>query len=336
MATELERYLKDVLSSPDACRQFWKMIPEVRAGCNNSSTYEKPLAVETYAYVHLLERYRRFWDVLLHITDRGILPLGDRGINVLDIGTAPAPALYAVDDYYRLLAQFAAVSGIEELTLPNPRLECVESSQNMIYFCHRFSEYCHRPGPFSAALPDLTGVDFRSMRDQEYRQLLHKTYYDSETGEYQYEWIPTEANEFASRLFRYRLIILSNFLTLSETVDTFHKEIQSILSDLNPGSVVAIIGAYGEKYKEIYAKIEEIATDSRVRRIGWVEERLGEESWPEFSKRMKAFHFAIYQHITCFCDPKMLPRKGYPNYWDLNPSDKFRPKFGLRVFRKGR
>jgi hypothetical protein len=336
LATALEEYLKSVLVDPATCRLFWEAIPHVRAGCDISDTYERPLAAEAYAYVHLLERYRRFWDVLLHITHSAVLPMSDGGVSVMDVGTGPAPALYAVNDFYRLLIEYATLSDIRGLVTPPPRLECIENSSSMVRFCHRFSELCQRSGPFAPTFSDFEGVDFRKLRDRRRSWLWRAAYYNHETGEYEDAYTPSEIREYTRDLFRYRLIIFSNFLTLSEKVDHFRDEIEATFRNLRPGGVIIVVGAYGQKYREIYARVEDIASSSWVKRIGWVEERLGEGSWLQFATRMKSFHYAVYQHVAQLCEPDTLQKEGYPDYWDPKPSNKFRPKFGLRVFRKGR
>jgi hypothetical protein len=74
---------------PAAPVEFWNRIPDVRGCCSDVTTFEKPFAVEAYAYVHLLERYRRTWATLKYLSRVAALPLGSRGVRVLDIGTAP-------------------------------------------------------------------------------------------------------------------------------------------------------------------------------------------------------------------------------------------------------
>lgn len=336
LAAKLEEFLKRRLINQADCKMFWEQIPNVRTGCNIPETYEKPFAADAYAYVHLLERYRRIWDVLLHLTQREVLPLGERGLDILDIGTGPAPALYAADDFYQLLSQFGKIKAIDELQIPPPRLNCIESSQSMIHFFHNFSEWCNRPGPGSAIIHNFSGVDFSEIRYWEFEKFSHKEYFNSESDTWDNDWTISEANDIANRLYRFRLIILSNFLTLSETIDRFKNEIVALFKDLRPGSVVLIIGAYGEHYNNIYFKLEQLALQSGIRRISWVDNLMGEISWADHADRMKAFHFAVFQHISSLCDPDTLPRKDHPDYWNPKPSPKFRRKFALRVFRKGK
>ena len=99
LATFLSQYLISRVESATPAREFWGTIPEVRRACNEARTYERPWAAEAYAFVHLLERYRRMWSALKHLTATAVLPLGARGVRALDIGTGPAASLYAIDDY---------------------------------------------------------------------------------------------------------------------------------------------------------------------------------------------------------------------------------------------
>jgi len=115
MAETLEQFLIGLIDHarveyPDAPMRFWELIPVVRACCEKPETFEEYLAVPAYAYVHLLERYRRTWSTLRHLTESGVLPLGKLGTRVLDVGSGPAPALYAIDDFYRALTDFARES----------------------------------------------------------------------------------------------------------------------------------------------------------------------------------------------------------------------------------
>ena len=47
----------------DAAEQFISRLPDVFSRCDED-IYDAPFAAEAYAFVHLVERYRRFWDVL--------------------------------------------------------------------------------------------------------------------------------------------------------------------------------------------------------------------------------------------------------------------------------
>ncbi len=137
LAEALEQYLIMRLSVepfPDEaspCEQFLSCVPGIYDDCDNLSRFEQDMAVEAYAHIHLLERYRRTWDVLICLLDAGGLPMSDKGLEVLDVGTGPGPALYAVADFYQALQEFAREKGYEWLVTPLPKLDGVELIYNM-------------------------------------------------------------------------------------------------------------------------------------------------------------------------------------------------------------
>ncbi len=129
LASDLERYLLYVLaddyyeqySARERCEAFASNIPKVLSRCDED-IYDEPLMADAYAYVHLLDRYRRFWDVLIELTRGNLLPMRDSGIEVLDVGTGPAPALFAVEDFYRALQEYATLTENLILNTPLPKL----------------------------------------------------------------------------------------------------------------------------------------------------------------------------------------------------------------------
>src|ERR1700733_502123 len=126
---------------------FAQALPLVFANCNEP-IYDKPFVAEAYAFVHLLERYRRFWAVLEALMKAGTLPMRDSGIDVLDVGVGPGPALYATNDFYELLNFYADSSGIAGLRTPLPKLHAIEESTNMVHVIHRISVVRGRAGRF--------------------------------------------------------------------------------------------------------------------------------------------------------------------------------------------
>ena len=92
LAMQLADFLIDSINCmrsevSDAPLDFWSCIPDVRSACSDPGTFAKPFAVEAYAYVHLLERYRRTFLALKHLTKVAVLPLGIQGVRVLVLRT---------------------------------------------------------------------------------------------------------------------------------------------------------------------------------------------------------------------------------------------------------
>jgi hypothetical protein len=151
------------ISAAEAGTRFAHVLPLVLSKCDEP-IYDEPFVAEAYAFVHLLERYRRFSQVLDALLTDGILPMRDSGIDVLDVGVGPGPALFATSDFYDQLNQYARVHRIEGLKTPPPGLHSVESSFRMVRVMHWISELSGRRHPFDRDLTDFIGVDFEHLR----------------------------------------------------------------------------------------------------------------------------------------------------------------------------
>ncbi len=89
MASDLQSFLLEFLDEPKVANGFMKAIPDVLGKCNDD-IYELRLRPEAYAYIHLLERYRRTWRVLVELSRTGDLPLARYGVRTLDVGRTRA------------------------------------------------------------------------------------------------------------------------------------------------------------------------------------------------------------------------------------------------------
>ena len=343
LATQLCNFLIDQIERvysewPDAPIEFWRKIPVVRACCNQPKIFEQPFAVEAYAYVHLLERYRRTWASLKYLTNVAVLPLGTHGVKTLDVGTGPAPALYAIADFYQTLNEFAELSNTPQLRLPAPELNCIERSEPMIWFFHKFSEFCKRSGPFGPVFNDFAGLDLEAVRRWHQRQNEYEEWWDPETGQYEEVYSPDTASESANSLFRYRLVVFSNFLTLESDVEKFTVDLRSLFRDLRAGTVVIVLGSTGDSYQNIYEQVAGIAREERLLEAGWHTDTLGRiEPQDEAARLIKSAQNRVYRWLEGLVGAERLERgKAWPDYWSAEPSAKSRPKFALRIFRRGR
>ncbi len=338
ISDQLQRYLIATVCSSEDAITFWKTIPIVRAACNDQATYEKPFSAECYAYVHFLERYRRMWAVLKHLTYLSVLPLGQEGVRTLDIGTGPAPVLFAIDDFYSSLREYAEKKEINELIIPPPALDSVELSSSMAQFLHHFAESCGRCGPFSPTFRDFSSLNLAATRQEYFTRWKSESYWDPETEQFEEYYDPVAANVMSSRLFRYRLVILSNFLTLSETVEKFRGEISMLFSDLGSGAIVIVLGGTNDSYQQIYEEIVNIATSASFVKVEWDTNQLGSTMQNEDESRIiKSCQYNVYKHFVDLAGEDAFCRDtAWPDYWNPEPSPLARTKFALRVFRKGK
>jgi len=355
----LQSFLIERIKDAQSARLFWEAIPLVRFACNVNQVYEQPYAVEAYAYVHLLDRYWRTWQVLLELTRKAVLPLGKEGVRILDVGTGPAPTPYAIQDYYSLLREYGCDKRLPELEHQEVSFNIVESSPSMARFMHLFSEYCKRPGPFGANIIDFKHVNPRKARQGLLWNLRNKEFYDPESGEYYLEYFPEEANFIAQRYQRYRMMIFSNFFTTEGTVEEFRESLGALLSDARPGTVALIIGAQGRHYSKIYRQLTTISERNGFRQIFEIPEilRPGPRT-KQVQSLIKKFQFEVFSHLEKVSG-KSLPRElrsvnyryakfaiqweiqipesiKWPDYWSPQPNPKKKLTFAIRVYRKGK
>ena len=336
IANHLSEFLISRIRTGSDALEFWNTIPNVRSACNAPDTYQLPWAAEAYAFVHLLMRYSRAWSVLKYLTTEASLPLGSQGVRVLDIGAGPAPVLYAIDDFYNALNIFAQESGIQELCIPLPELDCIENSQSMNIFMHHFSEHCGRRGPFGATIDDFRCLDFLSIRHSYFKHHRYKGDYNATTGEEE-EFDDSYLTAMESNsIIRYRLIIFSNFFTLACSVRKYEQELRSLFDDLSPGSVVIISGATGKRYQEIYEQLTQLAHNARMKHDEWNSNSLGEQIDSRLIARMNQAQHTVSLHLENLAGNSPLPKSSeWPEYSDPKPSSKVRRNFALRVFRRG-
>lgn len=247
----LQSFLIDrVLGEQNTSGEIAQRFRDALANCNNIS-YDEPGLVEAYTTLHFLDRYHRFQLIFRFLVEQNLLPTTtNRTIQALDIGTGPAPTLYALSDMYDLIKMFGAEKDIEPLKGINFKSDYVERSKNFRSWLHFFTEYInmtseqyHWDVPYHHGSYD----DFKNI------QLTRKIY---------------RHNRFTSYLYRefklsYDLIMLSNFLTTEEQLGNFKDEIyQSVLRLRNRG-IFLVVGATGQPYPAIYDQLTNFIEDGR-------------------------------------------------------------------------
>ena len=358
LAGYLELFLINTLRSPEDCISFWNAIPLVRTACNFNETYELPFASAAYAYVHLLDRYWRTWEVLIELTNKGALPLGPEGVRVLDVGTGPAPTPYAIQDYYALLRKYGDANGIAKFSIQNTNFTIVESSPSMRHFIHLFSETCSRPGPFGADIIDFGDVNPPAKRKALYKYLRDTEYYDGD--DYYLEYLPEEANMIAQRYQRFRMVVFSNFFTVEHTVRKFRDTLDVLLGDLRSGTVMLVLGATGNQYKNIYTQITKISKNKGFVELIEVDEMLGKSAQSSLAQRIiKQCQHSVFKHLVELAGRETIQESislqeyayrdfaekqeielpldiRWPDYWTPTPYARKKLTFSLKAYRKGK
>ena len=267
LAADLESYLLQTLDGEMAGATFMRAIPDVLKKCNDD-IYDRPLRAEAYAFMHLLERYRRAWRVLEELTSTANLPLARHGVRTLDVGTGPAPVLYAVNDFYGSLTQFAGARQIDDLRLPAPELVAIEGSHGMQRFVHLFSEWARRAsGPFGAQWRDFAEFDPADERAHALKSRIAQIAREDNTSEGFASWWVHDNEGFLHGLHTYRLCVFSNFLTTPEVLERFQTRVDAAFASVTAGGVVLITGSADGRYGPIYDEIQHQAAAAGLRRL---------------------------------------------------------------------
>ncbi len=292
------------------------------------------MAALAYTYVHMLERYRRFWDIMITLLNYHVLPISERYINVLDVGTGPAPSLHAVIDFYACLNRFAIENHVEELLLGKTNITVIEASKSMKTVMEQIISLLEGAMPLGRSETDFSGLDFSSRRKQLYEELLNETY--GEEDEW-HAYSQGEAHSIAESSYRFKMAIFSNFITEAETATSFHDEIEATFRSISPGGIAIIVGGKGDSYAKIYEHIESLASSCLLRPMSNIPQELGQGSGAEFSKSIKEMQYRVYMHIAAISgDDNLIRDSRYPDYWTPIPYPKKRHVFSIRVFRRGK
>ena len=135
----MSRLANSVLRVTD--RSEWRIgvaskIYEVLAHCD-SLQFRDHAEVAGYAALHLVDRYGRVNQVLMHLLGIGRLPLRKQRVRILEVGCGPAPALYGAADFY---ADLDAWPGRGEVEAGRVMPFALDRGPSWCRFIHQLSE----------------------------------------------------------------------------------------------------------------------------------------------------------------------------------------------------
>jgi hypothetical protein len=140
-----------VRSVNDARSVVRELIPTLRH-CDELA-FDRPEQAVAYAIWHLTDRYSRVVEALDQLFRTGDLPLRTTRMSVLDVGAGPAPAIYAVNDYYLALAAWCTGTNQPVQLLPPTRLDTLDRGPAWRGFLHMLSETLPRSSDTTSPLP---------------------------------------------------------------------------------------------------------------------------------------------------------------------------------------
>jgi hypothetical protein len=315
------------ISATEACTQFAKALPLALSKCDEP-IYDAPFVAEAYAFLHLLERYRRFSQVLDVLLRTGVLPMRDSGIDILDVGAGPGPALFASSDFYDQLTEYAEKHSIAGLATPQPKLHALEASPSMGHVMHWISELSNRKGPHQRRLGSFQGTDFDQLRIEEREATVRALQEDD-------PWI-TISDLFAWQdEWRFNFGIFSYFLTNERIVSETTRELQSLFASMRAGGVVVILGAVAGKYRKVYKAVDKLAKREVMRRIEQRHSRIVCDHTDRYTFRIKQVYSRVWERLDAEATGLGALKRELPkDLWDPSAPIKGMREFGLRVFRR--
>ena len=105
LANKLEEFVLCEIDNEESAKLVSSQFESVLSKCDEID-YEDYSTTIAYVILHFLPRYHLFQLAFSKLLDKHILPYKKQGSNILDIGTGPGPALYALSDIYESLFQF--------------------------------------------------------------------------------------------------------------------------------------------------------------------------------------------------------------------------------------
>jgi hypothetical protein len=342
MATTLEQYLLNWSLRTDSptfkldAEAFLCQLPRVLSRCDEP-IYDDPWTADAYAYIHLLERYRRFWRALELLVDAAALPMREKPIHVLDVGSGPAPALFAVYDFYSGLRTFASEMGIAEFAISALEGHAIESSAAMHHIVHLMSEIGRLAVGTRVPLPDFEGFDPPAARWHVRSKIA--TYMrdleDASEAEISRE-LATHPAEWMDS-YRYNVCVFSNFLTQPTQLTQYRNELEQVVRALRPGGIVVIVGGTGKQYPGIFSQLDDLASSLGIKRMTEVPDCVPCDYIGPEAARIKRLYQLIWERLELSGVDLSTARGHLPrDLWDPGAGLSGPQAFGLRVFRKGK
>jgi hypothetical protein len=243
-------------------------LPRVLRDCD-SLTFDTDAEVRAYAALHLADRYGRVLQVLEYIFAIGRLPLRHAGVAALEVGAGPAPALYAIDDFYDDLVRWPGRGG-DWSTGPLRISDALDKAPGWDRLLHRFSEQLiadRRAAPasgqlsFGRALSEFAGLNVRAVHHESIASLASDI--EAEFDRADESISRATARRFAyeqgtNRPSAYDLIFVAYFLTRANPPKSFQAELRRLMRSLTPGGVLAVLSST-EQYNEIRPALETLA-----------------------------------------------------------------------------
>lgn len=261
-----------------------RQFPDVLRSCD-SLDFDSTAQTIAYTVWHLADRYGRITQALDRIFELGHLPIKLRGATVLEVGAGPAPALYAIRDYYDDLLAWIAVAELGVEAAPASVLASIDRGVSWSSLLHLLSENlwslyrprAETPLPFGISYENLAGFSSRDLHVAAIEQnasVIEREFERSGEGISMHTARQFALEDGAYPPSAFDIIVMCNFLTNTKLTQQFQAEIYELTQSLTPGGLFVVLGGQGGKYPAIYEELYDIIEASRLRRLVGFDEPL--------------------------------------------------------------
>lgn len=282
LSSLLEDYLiNDVLNTDDRVTKVASNFGMVLNKCDDIDFEEFEVAV-AYSILHFLPRYRRFQIIYDELFRSKLLPFDNRGIRVLDIGTGPAPALFALSDIYYFVFDILKV----DLSIGTYCSDYVERSNGFRSWLHHFTEHANNGKVVGWVIP----------------------YHHGNFGDFGH--ITYNMRGMLRTKHRFNIVICSNFLTKISQINEFASELLGTMKYLRKNGIMIVtggIGGDGDKcYPKIYSKLTQLITSQKysyykhkviAKHYHLEQNKFVLSPNDRFGDRINQFYKTIFRHI---------------------------------------
>lgn len=348
------QFFKDTICTPSDAKGVISQLSSTLKRCDEL-TFDGSPAAFAYLLWHQVDRYHRVTQALDRLFSYGRLPLAKSGrpVRVLEVGSGPAPASYAVGDYYAALAAWAESRSddfrISSLTASHT-LDRGKAWQRIVHGLSEELLTANDPASrnrfFGITYPEFEGFIPSRLHADARESMKRRLLNDEDDWPYDhssYFSIDQQAAQSAPPS-AYDLIIVSNFVTNDSMLVSLKAELENLADSLVPGGVLLTLSGSNRQYQELW---KEYATWPKVRRLDHVlDEVIPAHRDPAVQLRVARSTIDLLVHLTAL-DPHELDIEILPN--DIAkamrgvltdpPSSAVRhvtyPRFQLHAFSRG-
>ncbi|MEU2619075.1 hypothetical protein ABZ642_13085 [Streptomyces sp. NPDC007157] len=281
-----------VASATDTPEAVAATLADVLDRCDDLE-FRDPAEVIAYMILHLADRYGRVTQILEQLFTAGHLPIRRRRLSVLEVGAGPAPALYAVHDFYDDLTLWADTTQQKVEFAPATELRVLDRGQAWSRLLHQLSEEIgrlrqevptfSRAFPFGVTHPDFSGFSVieEHVHALESKARLITEEFDRDDEPISPGYARMLAQEEGVRApSAYDLVIMCNFLTTRDTIEAFRKEIRDLARSLTPGGLLVVLGSAKERYAPVWADLQQLVYGTTLRPLSMFKDPIAANSDP--------------------------------------------------------